>query len=39
MLGDTLSDADDEGDLGLEGLLDTGGGNRRTVKFFLVRSR
>jgi hypothetical protein len=34
MLGNTLSDADDERDLGLEGLLDTGGGNGRTVKFF-----
>lgn len=38
MLGNTLSDADDERDLGLESLLDTGGGNGRTVKFF-VRSR
>jgi hypothetical protein len=27
MLGNTLSDADDERDLGLESLLDTGGGN------------
>jgi hypothetical protein len=32
VLGDTLSDADYEGDLGLEGLLDTGGGQRRTEK-------
>jgi len=32
VLGDTLSDADNEGDLGLESLLDTGGGQRRTEK-------
>jgi hypothetical protein len=30
MLGDTLSDTDNKGDLGLEGLLDTGSGQRRT---------
>jgi hypothetical protein len=29
MLGDTLSDTDNKGDLGLEGLLDTGSGQRR----------
>jgi hypothetical protein len=30
VLGDTLSDADDEGDLGVQGLLDTGGSQRGT---------
>ena len=30
VLGDTLSDTDNEGNLGLEGLLDTGSGQRRT---------
>jgi hypothetical protein len=29
VLGDTLSNADNEGNLGLEGLLDTGSGQRR----------
>lgn len=31
MLGDALGDADDEGDLGGNGLLDTGGGHRGAV--------
>jgi hypothetical protein len=31
MLGDTLSDADDKGNLSLDGLLDTGGGNGRAI--------
>lgn len=33
MLGDTLGDTDNEGDLGLEGLLDTGSGQRRTERY------
>lgn len=32
VLGNTLSDTDNKGDLGLKGLLNTGGGQRRTGK-------
>lgn len=31
MLGDTLGDGDDEGDLGGDGLLDGSGGKGRTI--------
>lgn len=36
MLGDTLGDGDDEGNLGVEGLLDTSGGEGRARQGQLV---